>query len=146
MNQQCSERRCCFFYTAFQWFEMPTGISLALPDAPRLDIGAPRVVVGNSNMLSALPDVISVLPGLASVLPGLLLLLPDSSLCSVSNGSGPSLRVRVWVTTEPLPNWQSGLSTHPNSQFGYGLMQTSQPVWIGHVVSGSPSWSICRFI
>jgi len=27
---------------------------------------------------------------------------------SVSNGSGPSLRVQVWVGTEPLTNWQPG--------------------------------------
>jgi len=65
---------------------------------------------------------------------------------SVSNGSGPSLRVQVRVRTEPLPNWRSGLSTHPNCEFGYGSMQISQPVWIGRVVSGSPSGSICRFI
>ena len=64
-------------------------------------------------------------------------------LLSDSNGSGPSLRVRVRVRTEPLPNWWSGLSTHPNCQFGYGSMQISQPVWIGRVVSGSPSGSIC---
>jgi hypothetical protein len=65
---------------------------------------------------------------------------------SVSNRSGPSLRVRVWVKAELFPNWRSGLSTHLNCQFGYGSMEISQPVWIGRVVSGSPSGSICRFI
>jgi len=33
---------------------------------------------------------------------------------SVSNGSGPSLRVRVRVQTEPLPNWRFGSSINPN--------------------------------
>jgi len=67
-------------------------------------------------------------------------------LNSVSNGTGPSLRDRVRVRTELLPNWRSGLLTHPNWKFGYGSMQISQPVCIGRVVSGLPSRSICRFI
>ena len=33
---------------------------------------------------------------------------------SVSNGSGPSLWVRVRVGTEPEPDLQSGLSINPN--------------------------------
>ena len=65
---------------------------------------------------------------------------------SVSNGSGPSLRVRVRVQTEPLPNWESGSSIYPNCARRYGSMVNSQPVWIGQVVSGSPSGSIYRFI
>jgi len=67
-------------------------------------------------------------------------------LHSVSNGSGPSLRVRVRVQTEPLPNWGSGSSINPNCPLGYGSMVNSQPVWIGRVVSGSHSGSIYRFI
>ena len=65
---------------------------------------------------------------------------------SVSNGSGPSLRVRVRLQTGQLPNWRSGLSINPNCLLGYGSMVNSQPVWIGRVVSGSPSGSIYRFI
>jgi len=65
---------------------------------------------------------------------------------SVTNGSGPSLRVRVRVQTEPLPNWRSSSSIDPNYPLGYGSMGNSQPVWIGWVVSGSPSRSIYRFI
>jgi len=67
-------------------------------------------------------------------------------LDSVSNGSGPSLQVRVGVQTEPLPNWCSGLSINPNCPLGYSSMVNSQPVWSGRVVSGSPSGSIYRFI
>ena len=33
---------------------------------------------------------------------------------SVSNDSGPSLGVRVWVGTKPAPNWRSGASIDPN--------------------------------
>ena len=65
---------------------------------------------------------------------------------SVSNGSGPSLRVRVRVQTEPLQNWRSGSSINPNCPVGYGSMVNSQPVRIGRVFSGSPSGSIYRFI
>jgi len=64
---------------------------------------------------------------------------------SVSNSSGPSLRVRVRVQTEPLPNRRSGLSINPNCQLGYGSKVNSQPVGIGRVVSASPSRSIYRF-
>jgi hypothetical protein len=49
-------------------------------------------------------------------------------IASVSNGSGPSLRVRVRVQTEPLPNWLSGSSINPNCPLGYGSMVNSQPV------------------
>jgi len=55
--------------------------------------------------------------------PAMLMLLP-----SVSNGSGPSLRVRVRVQTEPFPNWRSGSSINPNCPLGYGSMVNSQPV------------------
>jgi len=65
---------------------------------------------------------------------------------SISNGSGPSLRVRVWVQTELSPKLWSGLSTHPNHQHRYRLMEISEPVWIGRVVSGSPSWTSYTFI
>jgi len=64
---------------------------------------------------------------------------------SVSNGSRVSLRVRVQVHTEPLPNWRSWFSIQPNRQSWYGSMEISQPVWIGRVVRGSPSGSIYRF-
>jgi len=53
---------------------------------------------------------------------------PDSLQTSVSNGSGPSLRVRVRVQTELLPNWRSGSSINPNCPLGYGSMVNSQPV------------------
>ena len=65
---------------------------------------------------------------------------------SVSNGSGPSLRVRIRVGTEPRPNWLSGLSINPNCLFGYGSINISLPVWIGRVFSGSSSGSICQII
>jgi hypothetical protein len=65
---------------------------------------------------------------------------------SVSNGCGPSLRVRVWVQTEPLPNWRSGSSINPNCRLGYSSMVNSQHISIGRVVSGSHSGSIYRFI
>jgi hypothetical protein len=64
---------------------------------------------------------------------------------SVSDGSGPSLQVQVRVQTEPLPNCRSGLSINPNRQLGYRSKVNSQPIWIGWVVSGSPSGSIYRF-
>ena len=64
---------------------------------------------------------------------------------SVSNGSGPSLQVRVRVQPEPLLNRLSGLSINPNRQLGYGSIVNSQAVWIGLVVSGSHSGSIHWF-
>jgi len=48
--------------------------------------------------------------------------------CSVSNSSGPVVRVRVPVGPDPFPNWRSGSSIHPNRQFGYGSMDISQPI------------------
>jgi len=65
---------------------------------------------------------------------------------SVSNGSGPSLRVRDQVQTELLPNWQSGSSINLSHQLGYRLMIHSQPIWIELVVSGSPGGSFYRYI
>jgi len=65
---------------------------------------------------------------------------------SVSNSSGPSLRVRVRVKTGPLPNWQSRLSINLYLQHGYGSMVNTQMVWLRRVVSGSPRGSIHRFI
>ena len=67
-------------------------------------------------------------------------------LSSVSNGSGPSLRVRVRVGTEPEPDWPSGFSINPNWRFGYGSIDISLPVWIGWVPSVLYSGSICKFI
>jgi hypothetical protein len=52
----------------------------------------------------------------------------DDAGSSVSNGSGPSLRVRVRVGTEPKPDWRSGSSINPNCRFGYGSMDISLPV------------------
>jgi len=49
-------------------------------------------------------------------------------LDSVSNWSGPSLRVRVRVGTEPEPDWRSGSSINPNCQFGYSSIAISLPV------------------
>ena len=67
----------------------------------------------------------------------LLRSLFSTILCfSVSNGSGPSLRVRVRVGTEPEPDWRSRLSINPNCRFGYGSIDISLPVRIGRVPSG----------
>jgi len=65
---------------------------------------------------------------------------------SVSNSSGPSLRVRGRVEIEPLPDVWSRWSLKPNRQCGDCLMEISQPVWFVRIVSRSPSGSICRFI
>jgi len=66
-------------------------------------------------------------------------------LGSVSNGNGLSLQARVRVLSEPLPNWGFRLSINPNCHLRYGSMVYSQPIWIGRVVSGSPSGSMHRF-
>jgi len=96
---------------------------------------------------SGLSCAISLPPPLSS--------FPSCFLCSlymilgkrsVSNGSGPSLRVRVRVGTEPQPDWQSGLSINQNCRFGYGSIDISLPVSIGRVLSGLYSGSICKFI
>jgi len=65
---------------------------------------------------------------------------------SVSNSSRPWHQGQARVETEPLPNWRCWLSIYPSCQFGYSSMDISQPIWIGRVVSRSPSGSICRFI
>jgi len=70
----------------------------------------------------------------------------NSLVSSVSNGSGPSLRVRVRVRTDPSPNWRSGSSINQNCRFGYGWIDISLPVWIGCVFSGSSGGSICKYI
>jgi hypothetical protein len=44
-------------------------------------------------------------------------------LSIVSNSSGQSLQIRVWVRTKPFPNWLSWWSVHLNSQFGHGSMK-----------------------
>jgi len=49
-------------------------------------------------------------------------------LSSVSNGSGPSLQVRVRVGTEPCPDRRSGSSINPNCQSGYGSIDIFLPV------------------
>ena len=66
--------------------------------------------------------------------------------CSVSNGSGRPLRVRVWVRTNPFPNGRSGSSIHPNNQFGYHSMDIPHSVSIGRVARVLSGGSICRFI
>jgi len=65
---------------------------------------------------------------------------------SVSNSSGPSLRVQVRVGTEPEPDWRSGSSINPNCQFRYSSMDIPLPVWIGRVLSWFFSGSICKYI
>jgi len=70
----------------------------------------------------------------------------ESVKASVSNGSGPSLRVRVRVGTEPQPDWQSGSSINPHCRFGYGSIDFSLPVLIVLVLSGLYSGFICKFI
>jgi len=49
-------------------------------------------------------------------------------ITSVSNRSGLSLRVWVWVRTDPEPDWRSGSSIHPNCRIGYGAIDISLPV------------------
>jgi len=66
-------------------------------------------------------------------------------IISVSNGSGPSLQLRVGVQPEPSRNWWSGWAINLNRRLGYGSMVNSQPVSNGRVVSGSPCESIHRF-
>jgi len=41
-HQQCSQRKC-FSQSALQWFEVLPGLWPALPDAPRLVVGATRL-------------------------------------------------------------------------------------------------------
>ena len=65
---------------------------------------------------------------------------------SVSNGSGPWLHVRVRVGTEPQPDWRSWLSIKPNFRFGYDSIGIALPVWIGRVLTGLYSGSICKYI
>jgi len=65
---------------------------------------------------------------------------------TVNNGSGLSLKARNQDKTEPLPDWRSGLSIHPNRPLVYGLMEITQPIWIGWVLSWSLSGSIHRSI
>ena len=52
----------------------------------------------------------------------------DNFKGSVSNGSGPSLRVRVRVQTERFQNWRYGSSINPNCPLGYSSTLNSQPV------------------
>jgi hypothetical protein len=47
---------------------------------------------------------------------------------STSDGSGPSLRVRMRGQTKSLPNWRSALSSNLKRQLGHGSMVNSQPV------------------
>jgi hypothetical protein len=75
-----------------------------------------------------------------------LLYFSNMSATSVSNGSGPSLRVQVRVGTELEPIWRSGLSTYPNSRFGYGFIDISRPVSVRRVPTVLYSGSICKFI
>jgi hypothetical protein len=70
----------------------------------------------------------------------------DITMATVSNGSGPSHWVWVWVGTEPLTNWWTGSSINPNHQFRYGLMVNSNHLCIGRVSSRSTRGSIYRFI
>jgi len=49
-------------------------------------------------------------------------------ITGVSNGSGPTVRVGVWVGTNPVQNWQFGSSIHPHRQFWSGSMGITQPV------------------
>jgi hypothetical protein len=65
---------------------------------------------------------------------------------SVRNASGPSLRVRVRVGTEPDPDWRSGSSINLNCRFWYGSIDISLPVWIGWVFSGLYSGFSCTLI
>jgi len=70
----------------------------------------------------------------------------DVTIIGVSNGSGPSLRVRVRVGTELVPDWRSGLWINPNSWLEYGSINISLPVWIVRVLSGLYSGSISKYI
>jgi hypothetical protein len=68
-------------------------------------------------------------------------ILRATTECSVSNGSGPSIpvRVRVLVGTEPLSDWRSWLSKDLNRQFGYGLMEIYNPSKLGRLSAGCPA-------
>jgi len=55
---------------------------------------------------------------------------------SVRNGSGASLRVRVRARTDHLPTWRSGLSTHPNRQFGMVRCKSPNPSGLGGLSAG----------
>jgi hypothetical protein len=73
----------------------------------------------------------------------------DLCLCilgSVTNGSGPSLQVRVQVGTEPEPDSRSKSSINPNCQSGYSSIDISLPIWNGLVLCGLFSRSICKYI
>jgi len=48
-HQQCSQRKCCFSQTALLWFEVLQEMSLALPGAPRLAVGAPSLGASTSS-------------------------------------------------------------------------------------------------
>ena len=63
----------------------------------------------------------------------------EGCICSVSDGSGPSFRDRVWVGTEPLPNWLSGLSIDRNCQFGYSSMEILNLSELGGLSAGCPA-------
>jgi hypothetical protein len=64
----------------------------------------------------------------------------------VSNGSGPSLQLRVRVGTEPYPDWRPGSSIHPKYRFWSNSIDISLPVRIGRVPSRLYSRSISKFI
>jgi len=68
------------------------------------------------------------------------------AMSSVGNGSGPSLQVWVRVVQSLFPNQWSGLSSHPNCHFGYGLKDISHPLWIGWIASRLSSRYVGRFV
>jgi len=72
--------------------------------------------------------------------------LVGASSTSISNISGPSVRDLHQVKTKLLPNWRSGSSINVNRQPGFRSMVNSHPVWIGQVVTWSPSGFCYWFI
>jgi len=65
---------------------------------------------------------------------------------SVSNGTGLLILAMVIVRIEHWPTTWFGSPLHTYYHFGYSSIDMSQPIWIGWVVSGLSSGSICGLI
>lgn len=66
-------------------------------------------------------------------------------MASVRDGSGQPLWVSVRVGTELSPDILLGSPMRLNYRFGYGLMDSPQPIPIGLIVSGLSNGSVCTF-
>lgn len=67
-------------------------------------------------------------------------------ISNVSNSSGQACQVQGRFGTDPLPNPPSWWSEHPDSQFGFGLIDCPKLAKIGRVGSALSSGSSCTFI